>query len=131
MRAGRPALIDLVKVEPHELVHHAARRRFLKRQVRLLGDACDCEHESEWMPTSDAVEPGRLRIPDSEPLEQPCRLVVAQRPERHASKAGREGEPGGDRGLAAHEEDALAGRESGCELLPEPSVHEPEHLVVV
>ena len=82
------------------------------------------------MPARDPVQAHGVAGAKPVVLEHGQRIGVLQRSERKRVKP-LEREPGPEGPLAAGEQQAGAGRQRRYEHLPQPGVHQPEHLVVV
>jgi hypothetical protein len=123
-------VLDVLEIDPRELVDHASQRRVLERELRVLGHPGGREHEREWMAARDLVQPRSLGPSDTVVGEQCDRVLALERSERHAPES-LEPEPAGDRALTATDHEADAVGQSGNEHLSQPGVHEAKDLVVV
>ena len=80
-------VLDVLQVEPRELLHHTGQRRLLEAELGPLDDARRGEHERQRMPSRDPVEARRIGGIHAEALQQRPRVGVLERAKREAAEA--------------------------------------------
>jgi hypothetical protein len=130
----RERVADVGEVGARELLDDPWRGRLVGREVGALGRRDRREPEGERMPPGKPIDARGVRTRHAELLEQGEGIARLERPERHAAEARgapRRGAPGARRRLAADQEQAHVRGQGRHEHLPQPGVHQAEHLVGV